>query len=612
MVGKDVDMTATTATTATTTAPTDTAPKSKEDRDAFIIVAVGIAFMVVCVTALALAPIGSMVPKAPKAKWAFAIGFLVVLALSLVGIMVSKKKGSTKEGFGPTLYQCSSGNAASCPVDQPLEEIDASVIAKLPLKPCNLYLTSNIQECDDGMYQMHVLELKERRAAMETENARYHAKSIARIDRVLEDAARLKRRQCKFTMNDWVRPDHSSFPLLKVMKSDTDNRLHPRHWAYCYAPLAAAGAKEALLASLETNELANGPTLARTGFEYKLSNELNNERVEFNTMDAESLRRTFCTIFNPALQPGLQPFYSLFKTQPRLLAMDLTPDGIVVNLDVYDWDDGFLRRLNPATLIEVESGQDNNAEILTMDPNMAQDPVRFNRETSYYCKINNVRSMKSAYTEEAKALFTEVIEGGNLVLQLKTVANVYVFNVNVCDRVDKVETMSGDLAKMLGNAQSRGTLLRSNTSRTRAELISDKMAQRSTVCNLAIEMTQTYKDIQAVLAEQRQQGEEYRLYSQPDSGQRVVMSPQTVAKAPIFQRLRQRQLELEAKFADQTRRKAAAVAAIQTLNMMIADVERTMENIVTNMRTQVQGKKMAIPLKPYKYITNDGRMYFKM
>ena len=589
MVGKAIDMT-----------------KSKEDRDAFIIVAVGIAFMVVCVTALVLAPIGSI---APRSKWAFAIGVLVVLATVLAFLAFRNK---TKEGFGPTVYQCSSGDPSSCPVDQPLEEIDASVIAKLPLKPCNLYLTSNIQECDDGMYQMHVLELKERRAAMEAENPTFHAKDIARIDRVLEDAARLKRRQCKFTMNDWVRPDHSSFPLLKVMTSDTDNRLHPRHWAYCYAPLVAAGAKESLLASLESNELANGPTLARTGFQYKLSNELDNERVEFNTMDAESLRRTFCTIFNPALQPGLQPFYSLFKVQPRLLAMDLTPDGIVVNLDVYDWDDGFLRRLNPATLIEVESGQDNNAEILTMDPNSAHDPTRFNRETSYYCKINNVRSMKSAYTEEAKALFTEVIEGGNLVLQLKTVANVYVFNVNVCDRVDKVETMSGDLAKMLGNAQSRGTLLRSSTTRTRAELISDKMAQRSTVCNLAIEMTQTYKDIQDVKAEQRIQGEEYRMYSQPDSGQGVIMSPQTIAKAPIFLQLRQRQLELEAKFADQTAKKAAAVAAIQNLNMTIADVERTMENIITNMRTQVQGKQMAIPLKPYKYITNDGRMYFKM
>ena len=593
MVGKDVDM---------------TAPKSKEERDAIIIVALGIAFMVVCVGVLALAPIGSM---APKSKGALAMCVLVVLAV-LATVLAFLTFRKTKEGFGPTLYQCSSGDASSCPVDQPLEEIDASVIAKLPLKPCNLYLTSNIQECDDGMYQMHVLELKERRAAMEAENARFHRKEIARIDRVLEDAARLKRRQCKFTMNDWVRPDHSSFPLLKVMKSDTTNRLHPRHWAYCYAPLAAAGAKEGVLASLETNELANGPTLARTGFQYKLSNELDNERIEFNTMDAESLRRTFCTIFNPALQPGLQSFYSLFKTQPRLLVMDLTPDGIIVNFDIYDWDDGFLRRLNPATMIEVESGQDNTAEISTMDPNMVQDPTRFNRETSYYCKINNIRNMKSAYTEEAKAMFTDVVEGGNLVLKLKTAANVYTFNVNVCDRVDKVETMSGDLAQMLGNAQGRNTLLRSNTSRTRAELISDKMAQRSAVCNLAIEMTQTYKDIQAVLAEQRQQGEEYRMYSQPDSGQRIVMSPQTAAKAPIFLRLRQRQLELEAKFADQTRRKAAAVATIQTLNMMIADVERTMENAITNMRTKVRGKKMAIPSKPYKYITNDGRMYFKM
>jgi hypothetical protein len=132
------------------------------------------------------------------------------------------------------------------------------------------------------------------------------------------------------------------------------------------------------------------------------------------------------------------------------------------------------------------------------------------------------------------------------------------------------------------------------------------------MCDLAIEMTKTYKDIQDVLAEQRKQGEEYRLYSQPDSGQRVVMTPQTIAKQDIFKDLRKRQLDLEAKFVLETKRKKLYVEIINLVNMMIADLERKMEAIADNMLTRVKGKKLAILEKPYKYITNDGRLYFKM
>jgi|Laugresbdmm110dd_1035094.scaffolds.fasta_scaffold02874_5 hypothetical protein len=588
MVGKATDMTMST---------------DVDNRNAVIVVAISISFIVMCVGVLAIVPIG----KKQHTIWGLFVALVVLIAL---GILASRPH--IKEGFGPTVYQCSSGDPSSCPIDKPLEEIDASVIAKLPLKPCNLYLTDHIQECDDGMYQMHVLELKERRATMEAENATFHSDEIARINRVLEDAARLKRRQCKFTMNDWVRPDHSSFPLLKVMRSDSDNRGHPRQWAYCYAPLAATGAKEVFLASLEKNERANGETLARTGFNYKLSNELDNERVEFNTMDAEPLRRTFCTIFNPALVPGLQPFYSILKMQPRFMALDLTPDGIIINFEVYDWDDGFLRRIDPSAMIEVESGQDNNAEILKMDPKMPQEPARFNIETSYYCKTNNIRTMKRVYTEAAKTLFAEVVEGRSLIFQLKYTANVYVFNVNVCDRVDKVETMSGDLEKILGNSQVRNTPISGFGFWSRTELIRLKNTYRSHMCDLAIEMTKTYKDIQDVLAEQRKQGEEYRLYSQPDSGQRVVMTPQTIAKQDIFKDLRKRQLDLESKFVLETKRKKLYVEIINLVNMMIADLERKMEAIADNMLTRVKGKKLAILEKPYKYITNDGRLYFKM
>ena len=538
----------------------------------------------------------------------------VVLAVALTALWWMWFRNS-RERFGETVRMCADGGDTCDPKEPQISEdgITPLALSELPLKRCELYLTDNIGECDRGMYEMHVLELRERRALLE-ESPVANAMELERLNKVLTDAARLPRRQCKLSLANWVRPHHTSFPMLKSMRNDYGPRGNPRHWAYCYAPMDRENSLDFLKQGLERNANNNDETVIRSGVKAELSNGVENERLEFSTLDPEMMRRTYCNFFYPSRDEKLMSFYQAFRTpeQKMFYAVDMTTEGIIRTIQLYRWFNGYLR-LMPTWSSDINlTCQDDTTGIRDMKPNMPETPDRFNIEMAYYCSETPLMKRTRLYHELLRNLFVEVVSGSKLFLQLKDVSTVYVFNINICNRVDRIAPMEGNLMQMFGNSAPRSSLIHWSAGKTQLELCNDKSAKRSEICDVAAQMNTVYTRLQAIFEEQRKYGEDYRRFSQPGSDERIIMTPETIRLLPHFKALRTDQIAQERKFEELKRQKLNAVNEVRKLNMWLAQIETNVNNIIDMMIVRVKAKKIAIPEKPYKYISNDGRVYFQM
>jgi hypothetical protein len=533
----------------------------------------------------------------------------------IIVIMLAVHFGNRRELFGDTVYMCADGGE-TCPPKEPnvgANGLDDEAIAELPLKKCDLYLTDNMGECDNGLYEMHILEMKERRKNLESSPVA-NSVEIERLDRVLMDAARLPRRQCKLTMANWVRPYHSSFPLLKSMKDDFGPRGNPRHWAYCFAPMDRDNSLDFLKQGLERNDDKNGSTVMRSGVQVKLSNQVENERVEFSTLNPEDMRKTYCNFFYPARDEKIMSYYQMFQAhaQNKFFTIDMTPSGVIRDIKIYTWSKGYLSLLPKSATQNIMTCQDNLSSIQSFNQNMPEVPDRFNIEMAFYCSDKPLFKLFTRYRWLIRQLYTEVVSGNKLFYQLKESATVYTFNINICDRVDRITPMQGNLMQMLGNAATQSTVVHWNSGATQDELCNKKAAKRAEVCDVAMKMNETYTVLQRIYADQKRYGEDYRSYSRPDTNEKIIMTPETARLVPVFQQLLRDQINNERKFQELTNQKRSAVSEIRKINGWLMEIETNINNVIDSMMVKVRGKLIAIPVKPYQYISNDGRVYFQM
>ena len=172
--------------------------------------------------------------------------------------------------------------------------------------------------------------------------------------------------------------------------------------------------------------------------------------------------------------------------------------------------------------------------------------------------------------------------------------------------------MQSDLYEMLGNAPERTLLLHPTIGKTQEEISGDKHDKRDEICDLAGEMNVVYKRLMEIYDLQKGHGVDYRNYSVPDSETTIVMEPETARILPLLTPIRTEQLALEKKFNELKVKKSIAVREVQDMNMLLINIETKINETIDRMLTAVKGKRIAIPIRPYQYISNDGRVYFQM
>lgn len=542
-----------------------------------------------------------------------AIGCLsAIVGIVILWIWLGRRR---TESFGDTVFMCTDGASTCSPQEPEIGPfgLDENAFASLPLKACDLYLTDNIAECDSGLYDKHILELKERLVALE-QSPVANRKEIEQIQKVLRDAARLPKRQCKLKMSNWVRPQHSSFPALKAMSSDYAPRGNPRHWAYCYAPMDKANSLTFLKQGLERNTKLVGETVVLTGTSTKLSNNVMNQRLEFTTMEPEQIRKTYCNFFYPLRDAKVMSFYQLFRNPEKSIfyAVDMTPEGVIRNLQLYRWFNGYLQLIPSWKNESVKTCQDDTTGLVAIGKFPQETPDRFNLETSYYCDPKPLRKTVGTYRKMLRKLFTETVNGKQLMLTLKDTTSAYQLNINICNRVDSVVSLTINLMEMLGNAVPRNITIHGSAGKTQAELCELKKAKREEICKYAIEMNRIYHRLKEISEEQKRHAEDYREYSKPDTNVGVIMKPETSRVMPILQSLRAQEVTLQRKFAEFTIMKKAAVAEVLKINTWLAEIEMNIDKVIDRMIVVIKGKRIAIRDKPYQYISNDGRVYFQL
>ena len=560
------------------------------------------AFVVTC--ALVLWAIWALLSSAPPPRLAtVAVLFLLAAACAAVAA------GRGREHFAPAFRVCADGGTApDCPQELP-DSMDEGTLATMPLKPCAMYFVPNTADCDEGWYEKTKLELLDIRAEYEKAPAA-NAPQLEQMNRIIANYDTVFRRQCKLTFNNWVRPDDPSYPLFHVTPQELQARGNPRHWAFCFAPTPTAGARTALEEALADNARANGATvLATPGDNYRLSNNVDNTRVEFSTMGKDALVKTFCKLFNPLLDPALAPFYQNFAQAGAFFAIDLTNDGILRGIRQFDWNNG-----NPQRSADTErvvwSAQDDLSRRPAFGA-MPQTPERFVLESSYHCAAPPLYVRHpSAYTLAVQDLFAEEVVGGALVFKLKQSASLYVFNINTCDKVDRITPKSiANLPAFLGNVPS-STTLRAGMPYLSVELWHQKNAAHTEACAMAAAATDTFNKLKAVRARQVALANEYVAFSQPGTGERVRMQPKTTSSRPAFTALRDEEQALQRLFEKQVATKSAAQAKIAELNLQLTDIDANKRRAAQVLQQAVVGKKIAVKEKPYTYISNDGNVYF--
>lgn len=493
-------------------------------------------------------------------------------------------------------------------------EVNLDDLANMPLRPCEMYFTENLVDCDSGWYTKSKLELMDLRAKYEADPDKY-GEELTRVNRVLADYDLVSTRQCKVSFNNWKRPDHPSFPILRINRAELDARGNARHWAYCFAPIPNTAADDALKAIVAKNTAANGPTVVLTeGDTYALSTGPN-RRVEFASMERRDVVNAFCATFTPSQIPAILPAYQVMAATPNLYAIDMTNDGIIKGLVLARWDDGYIRDVPLTATVAVDSFQDdvsNRPAYL----DMPQTPLRFSIESAYHCSPPNLRQQQSVYVEELKKLFFFNVTDRGLVYEFNPEARIRVFNINICSRVDKIETKDTTdigigLNAFFGDVVPEAAVLMASPKKYLDEHKDAKAAAHEAICTLAGQMTTTYAAIQEVQDKQRVLSNTYLGYTQPDSGARVTMTPYTAQTDPQFAELRNKERDLQAIFDRMAADKAAHVATINRVNSDIALIEERMRNLMGTIMTNMKGKKIAVPDKPYVYITNDGRTYFQ-
>ena len=522
------------------------------------------------------------------------------------------------EHFGPgdTLYACADGTNTTCkPNAEPdAEDIDANGVSRLPLKKCDLYLTDNVGECDAGMYEMHYMELEERRRKLETSTDVSSKDELERINRVLADAALLPKRQCKLSMSNWVRPYHSSYPYIKSMENDYGPRGFPRQWAFCFAPMDRDNSLEYLKNGIAKNDrLLVAPTVVRSGMKLKLSNGVDNERVEFLSLKKEEMRKTYCNFFYPMRDERLVSYYQMFKEREQsvIYTVNMTGEGYIISMQLHKWRDGYLDLIPLTTTQRISTTQDDMSSLSRFNSNMPQTPDRFNIEMAYHCSSKPLLKYITTYRWLLRELYTEIVSDEKLFYQLKDTVTVYAFNVNICERVDRVKPMEGNLLELLGKTATRTTLIHPSAGKTQSDLEQEKESKHDKICAVASEMNDIYNRLQEIYEEQKKHGLDYRTYSQPDTGASTVMTPETQRVSPLFDALRKEQLSNEKKFKLLEFEKKVAVADIRKLNMMLTDIEANINTVIDTMMQEIKGKRIGIPEKPYMYISSDGKSYFR-
>jgi len=535
----------------------------------------------------------------------------IVIAATLLAAWALVERQKVAEFFAPAFRVCMGPGDSECQADNSLpDDMDAGTIAALPLRPCAMYFTNNVNECEMGMYQKSKLELMDLRAQYEASPDTF-AEQLLQVNRVLADYDTIYLRQCKLTFNNWMRPDHASMPVLRVSNAELVARGNPRHWAFCFAPTPTPNAKEALDALINTNTTANGNTLVVTPSDfYTLSTGINT-RIEFNTLEKRDLVNTFCTIFTPSLDANLQPHYAQLNNNNILYAIDMTNDGIIKGVDLYAWNDGYLTKL-PETMVDFESYQDDIAKC-PYTASMPHDPSRFALESLYHCTPPALKTQIPKYVDVLKRLFTPAIVSGNLVYQLSDTARMYVFNINACNRVDKIETKNIlNLLAFFGNAIPAATPLLGSTTRLYNELKMEKATAHAAVCDLAADMTVTFNEIADVNKVYDTLSGQYISNVKADTNTLVTMAPYTTAAMPSFEANRIKDVALHARFNAERDDKLEKIATIDRINLSLAEIELKMKNAAETLRTVVRNKRIAVTEKPYTYISNDGRVYFQM
>jgi hypothetical protein len=567
--------------------------------------------MLVFVTCVALVAwaVWSIVSGAPQVRHAAVAALLFAIGLCVRAL----SSGEQREGFAPAMRVCTTGTADEGECEPAADPPDVSA---LPLRPCAMYFTGNVDACDAGLYEKSKLELLDMRSAYE-KDAASHATQIQQLNRVIGDYDTIYRRQCKLTFSDWVRPDHPSYPMLEINEKELTARGNSRHWAFCFAPTADEPAKKQLEDALAVNNAANGETVMPSSLDegYELSNGLaTNTRLEFTTMAKSDLVRTFCTMFSPQANTALTPFYQAFGAPGggRFFAIDMTNDGILRALRLYTWANGTLTRVPEAQQETVDSLQDDVARRPAYAA-LPQTPDRFVLESAYHCDAPALRVTQSTYVTEMHRLFGDAVVGSQLMYQLRSAANMYVFHINTCERVDSVvpKTIT-NLMAFLGNAIPPGILLLGNANSLAAELATAKAAAHGRACASAAAATDIYAQLAEVRRKQQQLAQDYVDHSRPNSGDAVNMAPKTQATRPTFASLRDDETRLQAEFARQVATKTSAQAAIDGLNLQLATIEQNKRNAVQSLRAAIVGKAIAVRDKPYEYISNDGNVYFQM
>lgn len=533
-----------------------------------------------------------------------ALTLMVTLGAVYIYFVMLRKKHQESFAQGDTVIMCK--NCGLIPKEEPISNTaDYNFdIETLPLKKCEVYLTDNVKECDDGMYDKDTQDLMQELNELE-KSPSTNVAQIQSIKRVLQDLPRVPNKQCKLTMGDWVQPYHPSLPVIKAMPKDYMARGNPRHWAYCYSPMDTDNGLESLKKQLEGNTIRVGETVVRSGYNQKLSNGIQNQRIEFTDLSPRRIRQTYCNLFTSG--DNVKSYYKTFNSpaQNKFFCMDLTQNGVIRNIQIYRWNEGYLTLVPNWQKETVSTMQDDVSLISTFDPKMEETPERFNIETAYYCGDKILRKERSIYHQLLRDLYEEVVEGSSVYLRLKQSVNVLSFKFNICVRVDKLNPISMvTLSDILGNAAQRTTLLHPSAGRIQSHLMDEKTLERSGVCKIAIEMNKVYEKLQKTYADQKEYAKKYQ--DKVLSGSRAKMAANSTN---MMVKLRIEQHEYESELSQMSKEKAGMVKRIQKINNQLMDMENKTETIITTMMSNIRGKQITNNFNNLK--SSDGRIYFK-
>lgn len=542
------------------------------------------------------------------------------------------------------LYVCSSTLSGSNVCAKP-SEVDISngmtldLLAQLPVEPCVVYNTVNIEDCDAGLYDHHRYELDAMRKDLENTGA--NPELLAGINRVLSDTTVSDGGACKLQMGNWVRPIHSTFPDLSTLSSESGQRGNPLHWAYCYSPILDGTSSDKLNALLAKNAAANGSrTVLRTEDPetYTLKTGVH-ARVEFATLNPTAMTKTFCALFDPMADAKLASYYTLFSNpafQSFIGAKVMDMNMFVQSFTAYKWNDGALVSVGNASganeLVDVRSCRSDltkrSATFGTATYPSSEEQI--NSDHAFYCGDSAFVRKDFPYRIALRNLFMEVVEGGKLWLELKPNVTVYKILFNACGKAASIDTMTVPTDTLFPRAINRRNMI-AQSKATSNDICEDNKKKRQAMCELLQDVILTYRSLMDTKARLREQAAAYVAVSQPTivapvttqpagstttgaaasrstkkSG--TVMAPVTQRTNPEFDKLSKQLTDYEKQMLTHRTNIATLQKTLDDSEMTLMLIEEKTNKVVDELRTLIIGKQLPIPAQ---YISSDGIVYFQ-